>query len=56
MNKTAEVFVDEFIVSFRYPKFAAYVVNHLMKRFGMTREEATIAWEDHRRRHGKQAN
>jgi hypothetical protein len=42
--------VDQFIASLRYPLWAAYVINNLMRRFRCTRVEATQAWDQHRKR------
>jgi hypothetical protein len=36
--------IDKFITSIRYPKFAAFAVGKLMKKFNLTREQAETAW------------
>lgn len=36
----------EFIATLRYPKFATYVVNQLMKKYMLTRDEAVTVWEE----------
>jgi hypothetical protein len=42
--------VDPFIAALRYPLWAAYVVNSIMRRWRCTRKEATEAWDQHRKR------
>lgn len=37
--------IDKFIAAIRYPKFAAFAVTKLVKKFGFTREEAVAAWQ-----------
>ncbi len=36
--------INKFIASIRYPKFAAFAVGKLMKKFNFTREQAEAAW------------
>jgi hypothetical protein len=37
--------IDKFIGTIRYPKFAAFAVGKLMKKFNFTREQATAAYK-----------
>ena len=37
--------INKFIASIRYPKFAAFAVGKLMKKFNFTREQATAAYK-----------
>lgn len=36
--------INKFIASIRYPKFAAFAINKLMKKFNFTQEQAMAAW------------
>ena len=42
--------VEQFIATLKYPRFAAYVVNQLVKKYGVTREEATEIWNERQER------
>ena len=38
--------VKVFIEGLKYPKLAAYVVNQLVKKFGISREDAILIWNE----------
>lgn len=38
--------VDKFITTIRYPKFAAFAVPKIAKKFGMTNEDAALAFKN----------
>jgi hypothetical protein len=45
-----DVEIDDFIAGLTYPKFAAYVVNQLVKEFSLARFQAVEIWESHQER------
>jgi len=37
--------INKFIATIRYPKFAAFAVGKLMKKFNLSRDQAEAAWK-----------
>lgn len=37
--------INKFIATIRFPKFAAFAVGKLMKKFNLTHEQAVVAWQ-----------